>query len=130
MAAILIVEDEAQVLLLAESYLEENGHQTFSASTSAEALAILEGEQPIDVLFTDLGLREELQAGLELAKSAVERHPGLKVLYTTGQVVTDGMRALFVERSAMLPKPYSVEQLLAALTTLGVSHPAQRDPTA
>jgi DNA-binding NtrC family response regulator len=126
----LIVEDEAQVLLLAESYLEENGHKTFSASTSAEALAILEGDDTVDVLFTDLGLRDELQAGLELAKSAVERRPGLTVLYTTGQVVTDGMRALFVERSAMLPKPYSVEQLLAALTALGISHPAQRDPSA
>jgi CheY-like chemotaxis protein len=121
LAVVLIVEDEAQVLLLAQSYLEEHGHKTFSASTNAEASAILDGDEHIDVLFTDLGLRENLQAGLELAKLAVERRPALKVLYTTGQAVTDGMRALFVEKSAMLPKPYTVEQLLGGLSMLGVS---------
>jgi DNA-binding NtrC family response regulator len=116
MALILIVEDEAQVLVLAESYLQEHGHQTLSASSAAEALAILDGEQSIDVLFTDIGLRDNLQAGLELAKEAVKRRPDLKVLYTTGQTVTDGMRALFVEDSALLEKPYTVDQLLTTLS--------------
>jgi len=49
MAAVLIVEDEAQVLTLAESYLQEHGHRTFSASTITEAAAILEKDQPIEV---------------------------------------------------------------------------------
>ena len=35
----------------------------------------------------------------------------LRVLYTSGQAVTDGMMALFVKNSAFLPKPYTVEQL-------------------
>ena len=123
MAIVLIVEDEAQVLLLAESYLQEQGHETLSASAIAEASAILEGPDKIDVLFTDIGLRDDLQAGLELAKLAVERRPSLKVLHTTGQTVTDGMKALFVERSAMLTKPYTVEQLLTGLSVLCVTHP-------
>jgi hypothetical protein len=42
---------------------------------------------------------------------AVERNPELKVLYTTGQTVTDGMKALFVPNCALLTKPYTVEQL-------------------
>jgi hypothetical protein len=33
----------------------------------------------------------------------------------TGQSVTDGMRAMMVERSALLEKPYTVEQLQTAL---------------
>jgi hypothetical protein len=37
--------------------------------------------------------------------------PELKILYTSGQAVTDGMLALFVKNSAFLPKPYTVEQL-------------------
>ena len=127
MAVVVVVEDEAQVLLLAVSYLQEHGHETYSASTITEASAILDGPDKIDVLFTDIGLRDDLQAGLELAKSAVERRPGLKVLYTTGQAVTDGMRAIFVEKSAMLAKPYTVDQLLASLSMLGVTHP-HRDP--
>jgi hypothetical protein len=35
----------------------------------------------------------------------------LKVLYTSGQAVTDGMAALFVEKSAFLRKPYTVDEL-------------------
>jgi hypothetical protein len=45
--------------------------------------------------------------GLDLAKQAVTRKPELLVRYTTGQTVTDGMKVLFVENSALLPKPYS-----------------------
>ncbi len=119
MAHILIVEDEAQVLIMAESYLAEHGHETHSASSIAEAIAILEADKPIDILFTDLGLMHDgPQAGLELAKQAVERRPNLKVLYTTGQTVTDGMRALFVPKAALLEKPYTVDQLSAQVRAL------------
>jgi hypothetical protein len=38
------------------------------------------------------------------------------VLYTTGQTVTDGLKALLVEGSALLPKPYTVDQLHTILT--------------
>src|SRR5215813_10645253 len=114
MAAILVVEDEEQVRVLAESYLREQGHETFSAATKEQALAILEVAK-IDLLFVDIGLYEHRDIGLELAKQAVERNPELKVLYTTGQTVTDGLKALFVQDSVLLTKPYTVEQLQTIL---------------
>lgn len=115
MAVVLVVEDEDQVRVLAKSCLQEHGHKTLSASTIPEALALLDSKEPIDVLFTDIGLKGEIHAGLELAKEAVKHRPDLKVLYTTGQGVTDGMRALFVVGFAFLAKPYSVDQLLTCL---------------
>lgn len=115
MAVVLIVEDEEQVLVLAKSYLQEQGHLTLSANTVEGALALVESSEEIDVLFVDIGLHGNMHAGLELAKQAVERRPALKVLYTTGQTVTDGMKALFVPGSALLEKPYTVDQLLTAL---------------
>jgi DNA-binding NtrC family response regulator len=122
MASVLIVEDEAQVLMLAESYLQEHGHETLSASTVTGATALLEGPDEIELLFTDIGLQDDMEAGLKLAARAIERRPALKVLYTTGQAVTDGMKAQFVPKSAMLVKPYTVDQLLSALAMLGISH--------
>jgi DNA-binding NtrC family response regulator len=116
MAVVLIVEDEEQVRVLAESCLQEQGHQTVSAATPEEALAVLGVTAHVDLLFTDIGLHGELHAGLDLAKRAVEQRPGLKVLYTTGQGVTDGMIAMFVKGSALLPKPYTVDQLQQSLT--------------
>jgi CheY-like chemotaxis protein len=44
MAAILVVEDEAPLLILAESYLEKQGHQTLNAGTPEQALALIDGE--------------------------------------------------------------------------------------
>ena len=70
MSVVLIVEDETQVLILAESVLQEAGYETISASTVAEALAIVESpDQQIDLLFTDLGLGDENEGGLAVKPS-------------------------------------------------------------
>jgi PleD family two-component response regulator len=45
MAAILVVEDEAQVLILAESYLEEHGHKTLTAGSLEQALALIDSTE-------------------------------------------------------------------------------------
>ena len=37
------------------------------------------------------------------------------MLYTTGQAVTDGMKAMMVEGAVVLEKPYTVEELQTAL---------------
>ena len=116
MGTVLIVEDEDQVRVLAESYLREQGHQTVSAATPQEALAVFDVVDRVDVMFTDVILKGDLHAGLELAKEAVQRRPELKVLFTTGSAVTDGMKAMMVEKSAVLEKPYTVDQLQTALT--------------
>ena len=87
------------------------GHSTLSAESTEQALALLAGDQPTDLLFVDLGLDGDGEAGLALASKAVELRPDLKVLYTSGRSVTDGMTALMVQNSAYLTKPYTVEQL-------------------
>jgi DNA-binding NtrC family response regulator len=116
MAAILIVEDETQVRVLSESYLRDQGHETLSAANLEEALAVLEVAQAVDLLFTDISLQGDSQAGLTLAQKATEQRPALKVLYTTGLSITDGMKAMFVESSAFLPKPYTIDQLQTILS--------------
>ena len=117
-ASILIVEDEEQVRVLAESVLTDAGHKTLSAGTADQAIALIEGGEQIDLVFTDVALQTEFQAGLAFAQEAVRRRPGLPVLYTTGQGITDGMRALFVEHFGFLAKPYTADQLITALDNL------------
>jgi DNA-binding NtrC family response regulator len=116
MATILLVEDEDQVRLLAESYLEEQGHQVLSAGTPEGALAILDTKTGIDLLFTDLDLKGDIHAGINLADEAIKILPQLKVLYSTGRAITDGMKARFVAGSAILEKPYTVDQLRTGLS--------------
>ena len=116
MAIVLIVDDQEEILTLAQSFLEEQGHKVLSAATADEALVILTGSEAVDALFVDIVLNGDTQAGLELAKRAVELNPHLKVVYSTGLSVTDDMKALFVPRSAVLEKPYSVDQLLTSFS--------------
>jgi DNA-binding NtrC family response regulator len=115
---VLIVEDETQVLMLAESVLKEAGYETLSASSVAEALAIIETDHRIDLLFTDLSLREGSEGGLTIGTSFANSRPGIPVLYATARGVTDGMVALFVEPHGFVAKPYTVPQLKTAIANL------------
>ena len=118
MALVLIVEDNDQVRVLAEGILQDSGHTTLSASTFDQAVALLEGAERVDLIFTDIGLQSDIQAGLTLAQEAIKRKVDAPVLYTTGQGLTDGMQAMFVERFGFLAKPYTPEQLLIAVENL------------
>ena len=118
MAVILIVEDEDQVKVLAEEIFQDNGHTTLSASNFDQAIALVEGTERIHLIFTDIGLQSDIQAGLMLAEEATKRKIDTPVLYTTGQGLTDGMQAMFVERFGFLAKPYTPEQLVIAVENL------------
>jgi CheY-like chemotaxis protein len=101
MAVILVVEDEEEIRVLVKAILVDDGHQTLSAGTTAQALVVIQTDHPIDLLFTDIRLGPDVPAGLAhsglaLAHQAVELRPDLRVLYTTGYGVTDGMKAMFV----------------------------------
>jgi DNA-binding NtrC family response regulator len=115
MAVVLVVEDENLVRALAEMILQEAKHQTVSASNSEEALSLLQSDRTIDVLFTDLALDKSPEGGIHLAIAARKLRPELSVLYTTGQCVTGGMTALFVQPHGFLGKPYATDQLSMAL---------------
>ncbi len=118
MAVVLITEDDEPVRVLAESIIQDMGHETMTAGRVAEALALLSSDSAVDALFTDLNMDGNELAGLELAQQAREMRPGVPVLYTSGGGVTDGTRALFVNGSGFLPKPYTLGQLTEALAAI------------
>jgi len=68
MAVVLIVEDEEQVRVLAEAIVQELGHETLTAGTAEQALAVIQERADVDLLFTDIGLQQDLEAGLKLRK--------------------------------------------------------------
>ena len=118
MATILIVEDELFVRQTAEWAVEDMGHVTLMAEDLAEALAHLAATAYIDALFVDIRLNDLPQGGYDVASRAVIFHPGLPVLYTSGSVLTDTMRELFVPGGQFLQKPYSIPNLETAIEGL------------
>jgi CheY-like chemotaxis protein len=81
--SILIVEDDALVREYVVAQISRFGYHTLSASNATEGLAIINGPERIDLLFTDVIIPGGMN-GRQLATEAVKQRPGLKVLYTSG----------------------------------------------
>src|SRR5665647_2796614 len=129
MAVILIVEDDVFIREIAEMMIQDWGHQTLSASSVEEALAILRSPQHIDALFTDIYLKAAVLGGCDIATQAVALRPTLRVLYTTGNSMTDKMKALFTEGAHFLRKPYTQYQLQDSVESLLLSLIHISEPT-
>jgi PAS domain S-box-containing protein len=108
---ILVVEDDALVRDFVATQLKALGYQTVTAADGPAALAIIDGGQPFDLLFTDVILPGGM-TGRQLADEAAHRRPGLKVLYTSGYtdnaIVHQGRLDPGV---LMLSKPYRKSKL-------------------
>lgn len=108
---VLIVEDNEMVLDHARGLFESLGYRVLVASTGAEAMAILERQEDIDLLFTDIVMPGGMN-GRQLGEQAVARWPSLRVLYTSGyseDALSEDGRLL--EDVTLLSKPYSKREL-------------------
>ena len=108
---ILVVDDNPGILEEAAEQLTRLGYRVVSASDGAEALAVLERGEEIDLLFTDVVMPGEV-AGRVLAEKAVQMRPGLKVLFASGYfegaLVSQGALETDVE---FIAKPYRMKAL-------------------
>lgn len=103
---ILLVDDEIDLLQLAEQYLMDLGYRTCTAERASQALKILAEDKEIDLLFSDVVMPGGIN-GYELAERATQQHAGLKVLLTSG-FTSKTMTHNGLERFAvhLLNKPY------------------------
>lgn len=106
---ILVVEDNDDVRELGQTMLAANGYGVRAVASGEHALRVLEEEDGIGLLFTDVIMPGGMN-GLELAEQVRARWPGLPILLTTGymeQLPGKGRDALPV-----LAKPYNLTDLL------------------
>ena len=80
---ILVVEDDALVRRYVITQIQSLGYRTLEASRASEALEIIDSDQPIDLLFTDVIMPGTMN-GRQLVDTAIVRRPGLKTLFTSG----------------------------------------------
>ena len=105
----LIVEDEAVVAEMLVNVLGHIGIPVVrSVATKSEAMALLTGEQGVDIALVDINL-DVAGGGIEVAKAAAAA--GLYVVIITGNAQVPGDLA----GHALLLKPFSVDHLEAIL---------------
>jgi len=122
---ILAVDDEKEILDNVAAILRDFGYRVLTAASADEAAAMLDGHGVIDVLFTDVIMPGQLSA-TALAELARARHPGIRVLFTSGYtenaVIHNGR---LDEGVNLLSKPYGRGELASAVRSLLAQAPAR-----
>ena len=109
--SVLVVEDNDPLRRLALRRLADLGYQTIEARDAAEALSVLRGATPIDLLFTDMVMPGGM-TGRELAEAAQALRPRLKVLFTSGFTAVAPVEHGGPDLGqALLTKPYQMATL-------------------
>jgi two-component system cell cycle sensor histidine kinase/response regulator CckA len=111
---ILVVDDEDPIRLVISKVLSKAGHRVLEAEHGAEALRVTAAHDGrIDLIITDLympGMR-----GTEIAEQIRESHPETRVLYMSGFEDEDIQRSGVHAGASFLPKPFTLDQLSAAV---------------
>jgi PAS domain S-box-containing protein len=108
---ILVVEDDDAVRAFSTEVLRELGYRVLEAPNAGAALEILDRQQDIQLLFSDIGLPGAMN-GRQLSDEARQRRHGLKVLLTTGYARDAITRAgRLATGIAIISKPLSFADL-------------------
>jgi signal transduction histidine kinase len=102
---VLVVEDEERVRDMAVEALQNLGYSVISASGPEHALDLVSSGTAPHLLFTDVVMPG--MSGRVLADRIKERHPAIKIVFTTGSSLAAGED----RNAAFLPKPFTLDQL-------------------
>jgi CheY-like chemotaxis protein len=116
--AMLIVDDESNVARTLKMVFEREGFDVQTAFSCAEALNVLKGQPPLDVLITDLNMERE-DIGLEVARAAQNLKKRPVIVICTGYAnPSNAQEALDLRVDYLATKPADLRELLAALRRL------------
>ncbi len=118
---VLVVEDEEPIRRVAQRVLERHGYRVLAAADGLEALQLFrEHEHLVAVILTDVVMPR--MGGPALRDTLRGAGKTVPVVFTSGYARSDGEAEPLDPTVPYLAKPWSVEQLLAAVR--GVLEPA------
>jgi len=123
---VLLVEDEASLLLLAQRMLTQLGYTVLTAGSPEDALRIAQTQsEPIHLVITDVVMPG--MSGRDLWQCLLDLRPGLKCLYMSGYTAdVISQRGVLDEGVHFLSKPFSMETLADQVRTVLRSPAAPR----
>lgn len=112
---ILVVEDDPFLRMLTVEFVNEAGFEALEACDADQAIAILESNSKISVLFTDINMPGSMD-GLQLASVVTKRWPAIEILIASGHVRL--RKADLPPNGRFLGKPYLAAAMIAELNSL------------
>lgn len=110
--AVLVVEDEPMLRMMAVDMVEDAGFEAVEAADATEAVRILETRLDIRIVFTDIDMPRGVD-GVRLAAIVRHRWPPIEIIVTSG--FTTGEDLDLPARTAFFSKPYRHEQVVATM---------------
>jgi CheY-like chemotaxis protein len=112
---VLLVDDNHGVLEPTCALLEGLGYAVVTASSGPEAIALLEGGEPVQLVFSDVIMPGGM-SGYDVAARVLTERPGVKVMLASG-FHEEELRQddLLLEGVMVLRKPYNRVRLAHAL---------------
>jgi DNA-binding NtrC family response regulator len=110
--AVLVVEDESLVRMDIVNALEEAGFEVFEANNARQAIDVLNRNDRIHALFTDIDMPGSID-GLKLAALVRDRWPPIRIIITSGQKTPEAHE--LPTKGAFLPKPYTPHKVIATI---------------
>lgn len=118
---VLVVEDEWLLRDAIVGYLEDAGCRVLEAASGEDALSVLDHEQAIDVLLTDIRLNGGIN-GWEVGEAFRQKHADIPVIYASGHSIEPPRQ---VPGSVFFNKPYNPSEVLDACQRMaGARRPA------
>ncbi|RHW16423.1 response regulator [Sphingomonas gilva] len=117
---ILLVEDEAMVRAVAERALVRHGYTVLTAEHGEAALELLEDGANPDLMVSDVVM--PTMDGPTLVRHARQRYPSLPILFMSGYAEEQLRKSIDLDNVAFLPKPFSVQDLAAAVQVALARH--------
>ena len=114
--SVLVVDDEENFLTLLQWFLTQRGYQVTTASSTEQALSLLDG-RVFDVALLDIRLGAG--DGMALLEELTQRLPRLKVFMMTAYPTVSSIKQAF-DKGALryLTKPVDLQELAEALRSL------------
>ena len=114
---VLVVEDDARVLMLVSKILQRLGYQVIEAASVQRALELFRNNEGVEVVITDV-IMPEMHGG-ELARAMVELRPETKILFMSGyseSVLAN--RGVLEQGHRFIRKPFVPTELARAVHLL------------
>jgi CheY-like chemotaxis protein len=115
-AAVLVVDDQANIRQFQRRVLERAGYHVTEASSGFEAVALFGDGRRFDVVIADIGMPG--MSGVEMAFTIRSTHPDQKILYVTGQLSRLMNARPLWHGEAFLEKPFSGGGLCEAVSLM------------
>jgi CheY-like chemotaxis protein len=115
---VLVVDDEATVRMLVTEVLNDMGYSVIEAEDGVEGLKVLQSNQRVDLLVTDIGLPGGID-GRQLGEAGRACRAGLRVLFITGYAdIPGGGNGHAAAGIQTLTKPFAMQELTVRISAL------------